>query len=651
MKKTATINKANSPEKNVSKKRLFLFKIVAVLIPFIILFIAEAGLHLFGYGHNLTLFVEDPQHKDYLVMNRYASEKFFSDPATATVGNFELFRKQKQPGYFRIFVLGESTTIGFPYMHNGSFHRWLQYRLMYTFPDINFEIINLSLTAVNSYTVSDFGKEIVKYNPDAVLIYTGHNEYYGALGVGSTNRISGNAAIVKLFLKLREFRLVQLINNAINATKKKLSSEKVDSGESLMKKMAADQEIVYHSEKYNRGIKQFENNLNEICQLLSKNKVPVFLSNLVSNEKDLKPMVSATTGKVSSAADVFKQANEAYANGDFDKAKHLFTKAKDLDLLRFRAPEAMNEVIKKITSKIPGVFLVDTKGLFEQHSPHGILGNETLLEHVHPNLYGYALLSEAFYQSFKQHKMISDQWKNEMTFDQLQREMPVTSVDSLKGAYEVMLLKQGWPFNQPIPAGYTRGNSFEEQTAAALLAKKVNWNDAMNKLIEYYLKNNNIAGAQKVAEAVMLEYPYDATFYAYAAKFSMNLNDNQKAVVYYKKAFELQPTFDVARNLVLTYLKLDVPEQAMPYVDYLVTNNTSRTNYSFAQQTIRQILKLRALLKTDSANINMLNEIAAKYSEIGNKDVAIKYINKALQVNPANRESLNLLKTIKSHKQ
>ena len=47
--------------------------------------------------------------------------------------------------------------------------------------------------------------------------------------------------------------------------------------------------------------------------------------------------------------------------------------------------------------------------------------------------------------------------------------------------------------------------------------------------------------------------------------------------------------------------------------------------------------------------MNMLNEVAAKYSQIGNKDVAIKYINKALQVNPANRESLNLLKTIKNN--
>ncbi len=72
--------------------------------------------------------------------------------------------------------------------------------------------------------------------------------------------------------------------------------------------------------------------------------------------------------------------------------------------------------------------------------------------------------------------------------------------------------------------------------------------------------------------------------------------------------------------------------------------------YCFLQlEPIRQILKLKASLRIDSANMNMLNEVAAKYSQIGNKDVAIKYINKALQVNPANRESLNLLKTIKNN--
>ena len=41
------------------------------------------------------------------------------------------------------------------------------------------------MSAVSSYTLLDFSDEIVDYQPDAILIYAGHNEYLGILGVGS----------------------------------------------------------------------------------------------------------------------------------------------------------------------------------------------------------------------------------------------------------------------------------------------------------------------------------------------------------------------------------------------------------------------------------------------------------------------------------
>jgi len=75
---------------------------------------------------------------------------------------------------------------------------------MRTFPEMNIEIINLCLTAVNSYTISDFAKQVSKYEPDAVLIYAGHNEYYGALGIGSTSRLGSNVNIVRSLLQLRQ---------------------------------------------------------------------------------------------------------------------------------------------------------------------------------------------------------------------------------------------------------------------------------------------------------------------------------------------------------------------------------------------------------------------------------------------------------------
>ena len=58
----------------------------------------------------------------------------------------------------------------------------LEERLQATFPGREIEVINTALTAVNSYTLLDQADEIAGQRPDAVLIYTGHNEYYGALG-------------------------------------------------------------------------------------------------------------------------------------------------------------------------------------------------------------------------------------------------------------------------------------------------------------------------------------------------------------------------------------------------------------------------------------------------------------------------------------
>src|SRR5450432_4325654 len=117
-----------------SKKRL-IFKTVAILLPFLGLFMVEISLRIFHYGNNLNLFIEARNNPDYLVLNPAASKRYFINESLAPTGNSELFKKNKDDSTLRIFILGESTTIGYPFFHNGSFHRWLQYRLMHTFPD------------------------------------------------------------------------------------------------------------------------------------------------------------------------------------------------------------------------------------------------------------------------------------------------------------------------------------------------------------------------------------------------------------------------------------------------------------------------------------------------------------------------------------
>ena len=637
----------NIPEKRRILKQI-VFQWIAILLPLIVLIFIEIGLRIFGYGYDLSLFIEDPQNKGYLVMNPHASKRYFTENENATIGTFESFRKRKSPETFRIFILGESTTLGYPYMYNVSFHRWLSYRLMHTFPEKQFEIVNLSLTAVNSYTVLGFSKELVNYEPDAVLIYCGQNEYYGTLGVGSTSRLGSNRFVIQSLLSLRSSRLVQFLGNNYSRIRQAIGEKKTNQRETLMKRMAAKQEIPYNSSDYKRGIQQFNTNMESVCQVLTNKKIPVFISNLVSNEKDLKPFISSKTDSATSAEYQYSLADAAFRSNDFVKAKGLYLKAKDLDMLRFRAPEAMNEIIADLPQKFQSVYLVDTKKLFETHSPHGIIGSETILEHVHPNILGYGLMSDAFYQAIKQQHLISNNWKNEISFEQLRHEMPITMVDSLKGTYEIQVLKEFWPFNEGKTFDSNKLNSFEEQLAVTLLNFKISWNDALKKQMDYYLRHNDLDIVAKVAEAAALQYPNDEIFLNYAGKFCMNLHQYKKAQVYYRHSFKLVPSFETAQSLAILYLKSDEPDKSLNYLNFLCQNNQSKVNYSMAQSLAKDVVDLKNKLKVDSLNVDLLNQIAADYYKMQNVDVALRYAEKASLLDRQNKTSADLIVKIKS---
>jgi lysophospholipase L1-like esterase len=600
----------------LSRKKLRWFRVIAISIPVLILLLAEVLLRLFNYGHDTSLFIKYPDDPNYWVINKYASEKYFTDTTNATKGNIEPFRIIKAKNTFRIFVLGESTTAGYPYLHNGSFHRWLQYRLMHTYSDVNFEVINVSLTAVNSYTVLDFGKQVANYQPDAVLVYTGHNEYYGALGIGSTSHIANNRFLVQTVLALKELRLVQLVNNVITGLKP--ASSNPDQRENLMKRMAQQQAIPYQSEEYKAGIKQFRNNMTELCRYMQDKKVPVFLSTLVSNEKDLKPFISDLSD--TSANLQYAQANDSYQSGKYQQAKKEYIKAKELDLLRFRAPEALNGIITQLVKQYSNVHLVNARTVFEQHSPNGILGNETLLEHVHPNLYGYALLSEAFYQSIKSAGLIKAHADQETSLTQLLSRMPVTKVDSLYGAYTIIMLETGWPFNKPIPTGFKRGDDITAQLAGALSVNRISWLDAMDQLFKYSMKTGDKKTALKAVEAVMLERPQNTTYPIYAGRLSFELGDNADAAFYFKKAYELDPSFANTQNIYLVFLKSDEPAKATPYIDSAIQQHPSDIELVNLKTIVAEIIRLK---NTAGKKANM--QIAADYHAIGADEAAVKY--------------------------
>jgi tetratricopeptide (TPR) repeat protein len=667
-------------EPNKMKKTL-LFKIIAVLLPFFFIFFAEVSLRVFKYGNDFDLFVEYQQAPGYLVFNPHASEKYFPDRKFATVGNREFFRKKKDANTTRFFVLGESTSIGYPYFHNASFHRWLLFRLMHTYPDKNFEIINLSLTAVNSYTIKGFTKELINYEPDAVLIYVGQNEYYGALGVGSTQSIGGSTKLVNFILDLRTLKTVQWATNVYQKAVKIFRSKDIRNEVTRMEMMVGNQQIPFQSELFKRGIDQFRTNMTQTLSILNKNKIPVFLSNLIYNEKDLVPFISADVddakypgfntryksglealekGDSLAAFDLLSDANRIfsghagcnyklgqlkYAKGDFVQAKSYFVQAKEMDELRFRAPEGLNKVITDLCSQFSNAHLVDTKTRFENSAENKILGDNLLTDHVHPNLTGFALMSDVFYQSMKSEKMFPEAGI-EMSFAQLQKEMPITETDSLSGIFRIHNLKSHWPYNDPRYKNGLPVRTMEEQIADKLARNEIKWTEANDYLYAYYMGNKQPEKAEKVAESMVYENPCDPALYEKVAMVNGQMAREDKAVFYFRKSFELAPSFDKARYLFVIYLKIDRPNESLPFLNYAIANNSRGMNLSPIKPLVEQIIQLQKRLKTNTADVEILNEIAEAYLKMENRDGAMKYVNMVLMADARNGKALEIKKKL-----
>lgn len=616
--------------KNIPQKRTLIFRLIALSLPIVFIIVAELVLRGCNYGYDTSVFIPAPGNKDYLIFNPDASKPYFTDPVLATSGNREPFRRTKDPGTIRIFILGESTTIGYPYFHNGSFHRWLEYRLLQTNPGKRIELINIALTAVNSYTTLGFAREVAKQQPDAVLIYTGHNEYYGALGVGSTNRINGSRWLIKTLLWLRQWRTGQLLTRVVQGIRGLFTGKPNQAGHTRMELMVGDQQIAFGSVLYTRGIEQFRYNMDATLAILQRNHIPTFVSNLVSNLRDQRPL-EADSLDPAGAQYNFGLATAAWQRGDYATAQQDFLLAKDLDALRFRAPDTLNEIIADLCKKYrANSHLADIHSAFDSAAEYGIPGNDLFLEHVHPNLTGYAIMSDVFYRSLRDANIFPPP-DNNFTLQDLLATMPITPVDSLNGAFRVANLKNNWPFNSNAhEAGPPSRQSYhlateESDLAYALAFEHLPWEEAMRQLYDYYSKTEDWTSAARVMEALCLEHPNDPALAEKTAMLYGKADKKEKAIDWFRQAFLREPNFEKARYLFVLCLQTDQPTAAMPYIDYAIANNATGMPLRQVRNATLGIIRLEQRLTRDTTNRILIDSIAETYERMGNHPAALKY--------------------------
>lgn len=601
---------SKSKTNNPALKKKILFYTILVLIPVFILAILEFILRLFSFGDNLGLFIPASDPK-YLVCNHSVGKRYFSKFEN-TIPISDYFLKEKPSNGYRIFVLGESTVQGFPYEPNIAFPRILQRRLQDIFPERTIEIVNLGLTAICSYTLLDFADEILNQNPDIVLIYTGHNEYYGALAVGSMENGSIPVWLKNIHLKLVHFKVYQLLQKGISSIYKlfypmTLTETKM----TLMQHMVGKNVIPYGSELYNEGLNQFKYNMSKLLTKFKDAGIPVIISDLVSNIKDLPPFQSVDYKNYSVADSLFEEAGQFEISSHFEKAREKYLQAKDLDVIRFRASEDFNRMISNLADSF-NIYRISIKSLFEKNSPNGLVGNNLMTEHLHPNADGYFLMADCFFNSLKENGLIESNWDTTKirSWKYYRNNWGFTELDSSIAALRIKHLKAGWPFKSINTVNNFKFNYIPKGIIDSLAFLTLKYNDVSiekvhKDLAAYYRTAGDLKRASREYLSLAYTYPFNASYFYNAAEFADKAKDYDNAIRILWEAPFPKKSIYTQYSLASVYFEKQNYDEALNCIDNLYRINPDKKNKLQADKLKYKILK--AAGRNDEAEQTLLS--------------------------------------------
>ncbi len=610
-----------------NKRTPFYFYIILIGLPILFFVLLELGLRTFGYGFNYEQW--DNATEDKLMLNQEIAKRYFYDIQRIPFSNQDVFDAEKKSNAFRVFVLGGSSAAGYPFSPLGSFSRFIRDRLTLLYPSSKIEVVNISMTAINSYSIRDLFPGVLEQKPDLILIYAGHNEYYGALGVGSMESLGTSREMVNLLLYLNRFRTVELLRNTIQWIMKLFSGNDERPSETLMSRMAKDQYISFGTETYNDGISQFEGNMRDVLDMAKDENVPVILATLASNIKDQPPFVSIKTENYPPADKIYNQAKQELSQGNNRVADSLFRFAKDLDGLRFRAPEKMNHIITSLSKeyKLP---LVNVDSAFSSVSPEGIIGNNLMTDHLHPTLAGYLILGKLFFEKMELANYLP-KTETANLYDDEQDSIAManfnfTKLDSIISNFRIKILKNDWPFvnkgNKVPNSTILHLENTADSLAAEVLDDKITWEEAHRKMAVYYLETKNLNSFLEEMDALISQYPVIIEYYDYVANVLIQINDFKRAYNYLKNGYDIKSNAFKSKWLGTIDLYNNKLESAEKY--------------------------LNESLDYDANDSQVWYNLAGIYVKRNNYEKALDLVNKALSLKPDYSEAVNLQRQLRS---
>ncbi len=402
--------------------RKWLKNLFAISFGIFILILIELSLRLFPTKSNICQqdpFISFKEKVRFLVEEKSAGESWLTiNPRLKIYFNPVSFPLKKSASTRRIFILGGSSALGFPFGEPGAFSHFLSLALVHLDPEHHYQVINLAGFGYASYRVLRVFEEVLSYQPDLIIVMSGHNEFLEKREYAQSQK-----PIFLLQKKLSRFHTYCLLENLVfkilPAPKKPLLGYEVEWKHFIatpkLKKI-----ILEH----------YQYNLARMTELAKTHKIPVLFLTCPSNLKDFPPYHSVHKEGLKKEAEInwgknFQKSLELISRGEFSsalsflenalsidpqyalswyllgkcyysldkiqEAKKAFIKALELDAWQVRALVEFNQIILSMTNR--RAWVLDLIPVFEKASPKGIPGEELFYDHCHPRIETQSLIA------------------------------------------------------------------------------------------------------------------------------------------------------------------------------------------------------------------------------------------------------------------
>jgi hypothetical protein len=467
--------------------------LTAVALPLLLLLAIEGALRLRGFGFSTALTRPcSVGGRASLCDNKNFSSLFFP-PGLRRVAAPWSIPAAKEPGTFRVFVLGESAAGGDPEPSFG-LSRYLEVMLRERFPGTRFEIVNTAITAINSHALVPMARDLARREGDLFVVYAGNNEVVGPFGPGTVLTAQASSLpVIRAGLAVRSTRTGQLLADVLRRDPPG-ERPRWRGMEMFLERRVAEDDPALRTVYRN-----FEANLRDVLAAARGAGARVVVSTVGANLRDCAPFASLhrrdlapgdlaawedlrrraevleRDGQAERALELrlaaaaiddqhaelqFRIAHLLLAKGDVQGARARFERARDLDALRFRPDRHIDRAIRSVAAAAgPGVELVDGAAALAEASPHRLPGREVFWEHVHPTPAGNYLLARALLPAVERALPASLRAAASRAVpsrEECDRRLALTSHDQRRIATEVLVRLERPPFTQLAHAELVR---------------------------------------------------------------------------------------------------------------------------------------------------------------------------------------------------